>query len=105
MCKFFRIPYGLSNTGNTFQRMIDQILGDLLLCFVYVDDILVFSTDLDTHVHHLHQVFELLCLQGLTIGLPKCVLTFSELEFLGHHVSSSGCSPLDKHTSTISFFQ
>ena len=42
--------------------------------------------------------------KGLTIGLPKYVFAIPELEFLGHQLSSSGCSPLDKNTSTISFF-
>ena len=49
MFEFFRLPFGLRNAGNTFQRMVDQILGDLPLCFVYVDVILIFSPEIDTH--------------------------------------------------------
>ena len=74
---------------------MEQILGDLSLCFVYVDNILIFSPDIDTHVHHLHQVLELLCLQGLTIGLLKYLFAVSKLEFLGPNLSRSGRSPLD----------
>ena len=40
-----------------FQRMMDQILSDLPFCFVYVDDILIFSPAEDTHVQNLRQVF------------------------------------------------
>ena len=104
MFKFLHLPFGLRKAENTFQRKMDQILGDLPFCFVYVDYILIFSPDLDTHVHNLRQIFELLCLHGLTIGLPKYVFAIPELEFLGHQLSSSGCSPLDKNTSTISSF-
>ena len=104
MFEFLHLPFGLRNTRNTFQRMMDQILDDLSFYFVYVDDIIIYSPDIDTHVQHLHQVFELLHLQGLTIGLPKCVFAVSKLEFLGQNISSSGCSPLDKHTSAISYF-
>ena len=64
MFKFFRLPFGLRNARNTFQRMMDQILGDLPFCFVYVDDILIFSPDEDTHVQNLCQVFERLRLLG-----------------------------------------
>ena len=72
MFEFLVMPFGLRNTGNTFQHLMDQILGDLPYCFVYVDDILVFSKDLTSHVQHLRDVF-LLCREyGLTIGLPKC---------------------------------
>ena len=51
--EFLRLPFGLGNTFNTFQRMMDQILGNLPYCFVYIDDILVFSPNLSSHVQHL----------------------------------------------------
>ena len=53
MFEFLRIPFGLRNAGQTFQRMMDQIFGDLPFCFVYVDDILVFSKNFSSHVSHL----------------------------------------------------
>ena len=43
MFEFLRLPFGLGNPGQTFQRLTDQVLGGLPNCFVYVDDILVFS--------------------------------------------------------------
>jgi len=104
MFEFLHLPYGLRNAGNTFQRMMDSILGDLPYCFTYVDDILVFSSSLEEHVEHLLQVL-LLCRQhGLTIGLPKCEFAVPEIEFLGHVLSARGCSPLVKHTAAISNF-
>ena len=84
--------------------MMDSILGDLPYCFTYVDDILVFSSNLEQHVDHLRQVL-LLCRQhGLTIGLRKCEFAVPEIEFLGHLVSATGCSPLVKHTTAVSEF-
>ena len=98
------MPFGLRNAGNTFQRMMDSILGDLPYCFTHFDDILVFSSNLERHVDHLRQVL-LLCRQhGLTIGLPKCEFVVPEIEFLGHLVSATGCSPLVKHTAAVSEF-
>ena len=44
-----RMPFGLSNAGKTFQRLMDHILRGLPFAFVYVDDILVASRNqLDT---------------------------------------------------------
>ena len=104
MFEFLRLPFGLRNAGNTFQRMMDSILGDLPYCFTYVDDILVFSSSLEEHVDHLRQVF-LLCRQhGLTIGPSKCEFAIPEVMFLGHVLSARGCSPLSKHTAAISEF-
>ena len=48
MFEFHRLPFGLQNT----QRMMDQILGNSPYCFVYIDDILVFSPNLSSHVQH-----------------------------------------------------
>ena len=53
MLEFLCMPFDLRNTGNTFQHLMDQVLGDLPFCFVYVDDILIFSKDLSSHVDHL----------------------------------------------------
>ena len=104
MFEFLRMPFGLCNAGNTFQRLMDQILGDLPFCFVYVDDILVFSKDLSSHVQHLRDVLLLCREHGLTIGLPKCRFAVTEIEFPGHRLTSSGCSPLVKHSAAISTF-
>ena len=59
MFEFLLLPFGLRNAGNIFQRMMDQILGNLPYCFVYIDDILIFSPDLTSQVQHLQDVLEL----------------------------------------------
>ena len=89
MFEFLRLPFGLRNAGNRFQRMMDQILGNLPYCFVYIDDILVLSPNLYSHVQHLLDVLELCRTNGLTIGLGKCEFAVLETEFLGHCLTSS----------------
>ena len=84
--------------------MIDLVLGELPFCFVYVDDILIFSKDLSSHVDNLWEVFYLCRKHGLTIGLPKCEFDGSKIEFLGHLLSASGCSSLMKYSAAISTF-
>ena len=81
--------------------MMVQIRGNLPYCFVYIDNILVFSPDLSTHVQNLQDVLELCHAHGLTIGLSKCEFAISETEFLGHHLSSSGLLPFPKHTFAL----
>ena len=73
LLEFHRLPFGLRNATQTFQRMMDRIFGDLPFCFVYLDDILVFSNSLYDHQLHLRRVLDLCRLHGLTINLEKCV--------------------------------
>ena len=102
--EWIRMPFGLRNAGCTFQRMMDQILGDVPHCFVYVDDLLIASPDAESHLHHVRQVFDRLRLHGLSINPAKCVFAKPEVEYLGMRVSSKGCFPLQKHTEVISTF-
>ena len=58
--EFLKLPFGLANAPSAFQRTMDFVLSDLIgvSALVYVDDIVVFSPDLDTHARHLREVFE-----------------------------------------------
>ena len=49
-CK--RMPFGLTNAPATFQRLMETCLGDLNLhwCIISLDDIVIFSKDLTSHL-------------------------------------------------------
>ncbi|KFD60017.1 hypothetical protein M514_07755 [Trichuris suis] len=51
------MPFGLRNAGQTFQRLLDQIIRGLDNCFAYVDDILVASSSETEHFRLLEKVF------------------------------------------------
>ena len=42
---FTRTPFGLQNSGQTFQRFIDHVTRGLDFVFIYLDDLLVPSPD------------------------------------------------------------
>ena len=98
---FPRTPFGLKNAGQDFQRLMDEILGDLPRVFVYIDDILVASNTLEEHLADLKQVFETLAANGLVVQRPKCVLGKQSIEFLGYHVDQTGISPLPDRVIAI----
>ena len=83
---------------------MDRIFGDLPFCFVYLDDMLVFSSSLADHQLHLRRILDLCCLHSLTINLEKCVFAASQVEYLWHSVSSFGSAPLYEHVSAITAF-
>ncbi len=88
------MTFGLRNTGNTFQRMMDRILAGLSFVFCYLDDIIIASKDKQEHLEHLREVFSRLREPGLVINAEKCVFAATTVEFLGHKVSAAGVEPL-----------
>merc|ERR1711911_51101 len=98
---FPRCPFGLKNAGQDFQRLMDQILGDVPHTFVYLDDILIASSTLEEHLQDLERVFNILNQNGLVINRKKCVLGKSKVEFLGHEVDAQGIRPLKEKVEAI----
>ena len=105
--EFNRMPFGLCNSGASFQRMIEKVLKPLLPhdCLVYVDDIVVFSKDVDTHLEKLKRVFEQLRAHGLRLKPSKCTFLAKEITFLGHNISEDGISKDIKKVEAIKVWE
>ena len=91
--EFTRMPFGLRNAAQTFQRVMDQVFNGIDFVFVYIDDILIASKDHPTHIKHLTKTLNLLKEAGLTINMDKCTFGKEEIEFLGHTISADGLKP------------
>ena len=102
--EFLRMPFGLKNAAQTFQRLMDMVLRDMPFLFVYLDDILVASETQEQHIQHLQMLFERLTQHGLVIHQGKCVFGVASIDFLGHHITSDGAVPLPAKVAAISDF-
>ena len=89
------MPFGLTNALATFQRLMDAVLAGLRWqkCLVYLDDIIVFGKDFDTHLQRLDEVFQRLRENNLVLKPKKCDLLRTTVEYLGHVVSKDGITP------------
>ena len=96
-----RTPFRLKNAGQDFQRLMDEILGDVPRVFVYIDDILVASESIEQHLGDLRHTFETLRENGLVVNKKKCLLGRSSIEFLGYMVDATGISPLPHRVEAI----
>ena len=87
-CK--RMPFRLTNTPATFQRLMETCLGYLNLhwCIIYLDDIVIFSKDLVSHLERLEAVFWKLEEAGLKLKPSKCELFQRQLAYLGYVISA-----------------
>jgi hypothetical protein len=79
------MPFGLTNVPAVFQRMMNDIFRDKLdLCVViYLDDILIFGTNLEQHIKDITKVLEQLQQYKLYAKPEKCEFHKEEIEFLG----------------------
>ena len=80
---------------------MDEILGDIPRVFVYTDNILIASENLDQHMKELDIVFKTLAANGMVVQHQKCVLGKPSLEFLRYQVDTTGISPLKDRVSAI----
>ena len=93
--EFLRMPYGLCNAPVTFQRLMQNCLGELNLTYalIYLDDMIVFSWTEEEHLHRLRVVFARFLEHGLKLKPSKCHFLQDEITFLGHEISAEGMKP------------
>ena len=102
--EFLFMPFGLRNAGQAFQRLMDRLFAHLPFVFVYLDDLIIASLDMDTHLKHMEQVFAILGENNLRINPEKCHFTQAPVTFLGHTITASGITPLNTHVTAIANF-
>ena len=102
--EYLRMPFGLRNSAQTFQRFIDEVLRGLPFCFAYIDDLLIASPDEASHRQHLQQVLTRLQDYGVQINADKSELGVASLTFLGHTVTTAGIAPLHSKCEAIQQF-
>ncbi|KAA0060440.1 retrotransposon protein [Cucumis melo var. makuwa] len=91
----FRVmPFGLTNAPAVFMDLMNRIFHRYLDQFVivFIDDILVYSVDRESHEEHLRIVLQTLREKQLYAKFSKCEFWLEQVVFLGHVVSAKGVS-------------
>ncbi|KXZ41214.1 hypothetical protein GPECTOR_645g759 [Gonium pectorale] len=116
------MPMGLKNSPAVFAELMRRVLAPVLpgsvpvgtdngpqseaCAMVYLDDILIYSADITSHVRHLQQVFDLLRLASLKAAVKKCTFGQRRIQFLGHVLD--GCagtvSPSPRNVAVIASY-
>lgn len=102
--EFVRMPFGLRNAAQTFQRFMDRVCRGLDFVYTYLDDILIASETQEEHLQHLTALLDRLSQHGVTINADKCSFGQNTIEFLGHRLSASGIDPVEAKTDAILTF-
>jgi len=97
------MPFGLSNAPSAFQRFMNDIFSDVLDIFVviYLDDILIYSDNMNNHKKHVKEVLKRLRENRLYASPTKCVFHQDRIEFLGFVLGVDGLRMDESKTQTI----
>ena len=83
------MPFGLKNTGATYQRLVNKIFQDQIgrNMEVYVDDMLVKSVEAEEHIKDLQEAFGTLRKYQMKLNPTKCAFGVASGKFLGFMVT------------------
>ena len=79
--EFLVMPYGLRNAPANFQRTMQKVLrglnpkNELDFISVYIDNVLIFSRNLEDHIKYIQQVVQRIVDCGLKLQPDKCHFT------------------------------
>lgn len=98
--QFCVVPFGLNISNTAFGLALEAVLNirvndmddQLSDLHIYVDDLLISSTNFSEHLAGLTMMFQKIKMSGMTLKLSKCEFLRQEIKFLGHVITPSGMS-------------
>jgi len=90
--EYLVMPFGVTNAPAIFMDYMNRIFHEFLDKFVvvFIDDILIYSKNLEEHERHLRIVLQILRERQLYGKWSKCEFWLKEVQFLGHVISQNG---------------
>ena len=86
-----------------YQRLTNEVLAPFDFAFGYLDDILIYSPDVATHLKHLEMIFQRLREVDLKLKMEKCSFLKKHIQYLGHMVSGDRIKPVPQKLSSICY--
>lgn len=104
--QFTRLPFGLTNAPQKFQKVINKIMAGLnyrINC-CYLDDCVCFGKTFEEHLNALEMTFERLLKYRLKLKVSKCKFGYTELKLLGNIINGHGIKPTQEGLLAIKQF-
>ena len=99
--EFKRCPFGLTQAPAYFQALVNQVLEGISFAFGYLDDILIYSPDMEHHLEHVRVLFERLRAANLKLTMRKCSFMKAHVQYLGHYISGQGLEPVPEKLEAL----
>ena len=90
--EFCSMPFGLANSPSYFAHVINNALYDVLgsNILAYMDDILITTSDVTSHLSKLESVLKHLSKVNLKLKIEKCQFAVEEVKFVGYKITRKG---------------
>ena len=102
--EYLRMPFGLKNAAQAFQRLMDTVFQGVSCVCVYLGDILIASSSAKNHVKDVQRMCQRLKTFGLIIIIGKCLFGVDSIQFIRHQVTATGAVPLPIKVKAIEDF-
>lgn len=101
--KFLRLQLGLSTALSLFHLLMDKVLTELAfqLALYYLDDFVVASDTLKSHLSDHDALFDRFRKAGLKLNPFKCKFAQNGIIYLGHRVTKESLSPPTERIEAI----
>lgn len=83
-------PFGLKVLPSIFQATMGTLFNNLPFVQCFIDDIVVFSNNMQDHIHHVQTVIQILTQANLILNPDKCHFAQQSVNLLGFCVSAKG---------------
>ena len=99
--EFKRCPFGLTQAPAYFQMLVNKVLEGLDFAFGYLDDILIYSRNMEEHLSHVWTLFEQMQQVDLKLTRQKCNFLKAHVQYLGHYISGQGLEPIPEKLESL----
>ena len=106
LCQYRRMPFGLTNALATFHWLMmilfsGQEWNYIIMCLYYIDDILIAFKSMSEQREHVQKVLQWLKQSELKLKPSKCSFATTEIEYLGHTLTSVEVRPNDSKVTAV----
>ncbi|UYV78697.1 K02A2.6-like [Cordylochernes scorpioides] len=99
--KYNRLAFGIKTASEIFQKTMESFFSGINDVYIYFDDILIASEDLESHLDILKRTLNIFKENNFTINKNKCLFVKNEIEYLGHKINEFGIYPLKDKLACI----
>lgn len=102
--RFTRLPYGINSAPEVWQKAMCEVFDGIEGILMYMDDILIYGTNIQEHNNRLEKVLQRAREKNLKFAKEKMQLAVKKIKYIGHTISEHGVEVDSKKIESISCF-